>query len=108
MAKWIVFVETACADPAREDEFNEWYNKVHLPDVLETEGIFRAVRYQNLAPNEGQAKYLAAYEVDADDLSAAMQASNENLARKAAEGRISELMQVVSVKSYVQLYSVSG
>ena len=49
MGTWIVLVEASCADPAREDEFNEWYNQVHLPDVLETPGIVKALRYENIA-----------------------------------------------------------
>lgn len=32
MAKWLVAVDSNCSDPEREEEFNEWYNEVHLPD----------------------------------------------------------------------------
>ena len=41
MAKWLLVVGSNCADAARETEFNEWYEKTHLPDVLETLGIKR-------------------------------------------------------------------
>ena len=106
MTKWIVLVETNCADPAREGEFDGWYNQTHLPDMLETAGVVRAIRYGNVDPSDGQAKYLAAYEVEADDLQAVMQASNENLQKKAAEGRMSDLLQIVSIRSYKQLYAM--
>jgi hypothetical protein len=36
MAKWLLIVETNCSDPARESEFDEWYDRIHLPDVLYT------------------------------------------------------------------------
>lgn len=29
----------------REDEFNEWYDKVHLPEILATPGMLSAQRY---------------------------------------------------------------
>ena len=107
MAKWVVLVETTCSDPSRLNEFNEWYNKIHLPDVLETPGLFRATRYENVSQENDQAPFLAAYEVESDDLQATIEASNQNLAKKAEEGRMSELMQIVSLKSYRQLYTVS-
>ncbi len=107
METWIVLVEASCADQAREDEFNEWYNKVHLPDVLETPGIVRALRYENIAPGESQGKYLAVYEVETDDLQNAFASSEQIMARKTAEGRMSDLLQIRSVTSFRQLYSLS-
>jgi hypothetical protein len=107
VATWMVLVEASCADPDREDEFNEWYNEVHLADVLETPGIVRAVRYENIAPTEGQGKYLAVYEVETDDLQDAFAANEEIMARKSAEGRMSALLQIRSVTSFKQLHSLS-
>ena len=55
MAKAIVLVFTDCADPAREAEFNEWYNNTHVPDILQAEGFVAATRYQVLGnPGPGQ------------------------------------------------------
>jgi hypothetical protein len=39
MTKWLVIVESDCKEPAKEDEFNRWYNEIHLHDVLETLGV---------------------------------------------------------------------
>jgi len=97
MAKWLVIIESNCADPAREDEFNEWYNKTHLPDVLETPGAVRAVRYERTAPSEGKGKYLAIYEVEADDLQT----------WRGRTGRMSDLLQVTAKSSFKQIYSLS-
>jgi len=42
--------EANCADPAREKEFSEWYDRTHLYDVMETPGIVRASRYEYVNP----------------------------------------------------------
>ncbi len=107
MAKWLFVVETNCADAAREAEFNEWYNKTHLPDVLETPGFIRATRYENTEPSEGEAKFLATYEIETDDIDKFMKTHTDNMARKRAEGRFSELLVVVSRGFYRQICSIS-
>ena len=107
MTKWLLVVETNYADAAREAEFNEWYDKIHLPDVLETPGFIRAIRYQNTEPSEGEAKFLATYEIETDDIDGFMKAHNDNMARKRAEGRFSEPLVVVSRGFYRQMSSVS-
>jgi len=107
MEKWIRVVETNCTDAAREAEFNEWYNKVHLPDMLETPGIIKATRYEDIEPSEGQGKFLAIYEIETDDIDELMKASHDNIARKRAEGRFSELITSVSHRNYRQISSLS-
>ena len=64
MPKGIMVVQSAPCDPAREDEYNDWYSRVHLPEVLAIPGFTGARRYQ--VPPTGE--YLAIYEIDADDL----------------------------------------
>jgi hypothetical protein len=50
----------------REDDFNTWYDDVHLPDVLKIPGVMSARRY-TLAPGaRSPHRYLAVYEVDGD------------------------------------------
>ena len=107
MAKWLVIVESDCSDATQEREFNDWYNKTHIPDVLETPGVVRATRYETLDPSAGTSKYLAAYEVEADDLQTVMKAVGQNVAKKAAQGRMSALLQVTSTRSYRQVFSRS-
>ena len=34
-------MESDCSDPSREEEFNRWYDDIHLPDVLST-GLYHA------------------------------------------------------------------
>ena len=105
MAKWVLVVGTNCADKAREAEFNKWYDEIHLPDVLETPGFTRATRYENTAPSEGQAKFLAIYEIETDDISSFMKVNSENLAKKRAQRRFSDLMVLVTRGTYKQISS---
>lgn len=107
MRKWILTVATNCTDPTREAEFNEWYDKTHLPDILETPGYVRATRYENIKPAEGEAKFLAVYEIETDDIRAVMKANAENMERKRASGRFSDLTALVSRGVYLQISSLS-
>ncbi len=49
----------------RDEEFNRWYDDVHLADVFRVEGVTGAERYR-FRSGEGW-KYLAIYELDCDD-----------------------------------------
>lgn len=52
-----------------EDEYNEWYENVHLDEVIGTSAVTCAQRFK-LADSRGAEapnRYLAVYEVDADD-----------------------------------------
>jgi len=53
----------------REDEYNDWYTKTHLDDVLAVEG-FRAAQRVKWVPSklsrDAPYSYLAIYEVDED------------------------------------------
>ena len=107
MAKWLLVVETNCADATREAEFNEWYDKTHLPDILEVPGFTTASRYEKIDPSEGEAKFVAAYEIETDDIDGFLKAHSDNMDRKRAEGRFSELLVRVSRGLYKQLISIS-
>lgn len=47
-----------------EDEFNRWYNDVHLPEVLACPGFASATRYEC---TDGQPRYLAIYELESEE-----------------------------------------
>lgn len=105
--KGYLLVLTNCTDPAREQEFNDWYTNVHIPDVLETPGIIRGTRFQLAsAPREGQprAQYLALYELGTDDLETVQKNLAENLANKRAQGRGIDCLQSV-ISAYYTLVS---
>jgi hypothetical protein len=104
MAKTIVLVFTNCADPAREKEFNDWYDNTHVPDVLETPGFVSCTRYELIGdPGPGQGKFLAIYEVESDDLPSTMAGLQERVAELAAQGRIIDSIRLASLAPYREL-----
>lgn len=108
MAKFLFVVQTNCKDAAREAEFNRWYDNVHLPDILENPGFISATRYEDVEPAKGKAKYIATYEIETDDIDATMKAMRENVDKKRAQGRMSELTVVVSRGLYRRISSRTG
>jgi hypothetical protein len=57
-AIFMVYVDIDAKDAP---EFNEWYNKEHLPELLSVPGILSAARYEAV---KGGPKYLACYELE--------------------------------------------
>jgi hypothetical protein len=52
-----------------EDEYNDWYERIHLPEVLMVPGIVAAQRFKlHVAEGEPQPaqRYLAIYEFEGD------------------------------------------
>jgi hypothetical protein len=69
--KGIMVVQSAPVDPAREDDFNDWYVTKHLPEICAVPGFTGARRYRVLGAAAGEAPtYLTVYEIEADDLMA--------------------------------------
>lgn len=56
----------------KDAEFNDWYSRIHLPDVLGVPGIVRAERFElagvQRTPQPLPYRYLAIYEIETDDL----------------------------------------
>ena len=103
--KGFLLVLTNCTDPAREQEFNDWYTNVHIPDVMGTPGIVRGLRFGLTGePREGQAKFLALYELDTDDVASVQKALGEAMAGKREEGRMIDCIQGVA-NGYYSLIS---
>jgi hypothetical protein len=48
-------------DPAREDEFNDWYNTEHIPHFNRLAGVIAARRFRAI---EGDPRYVALYHVE--------------------------------------------
>ena len=63
------FVLTVFSNPApgREEDYNKWYNDVHLGDVLRIPGFTGAQRFKLAAGGDAPHKYLAIYEFEAAD-----------------------------------------
>ena len=68
MPKGMLLVQSRPADPAREDEFNDWYANTHIPEVCAVPGIVGARRYKVHEPgpdgDDAGPVYIAIYEID--------------------------------------------
>lgn len=63
------------SNPVRgaENEYNDWYNGTHVPDMLKVPGVIGAVRYrasahQNPVRGESPYGYLALYDLETEDI----------------------------------------
>ncbi|MBW2271313.1 MAG: hypothetical protein JRH16_22405 [Deltaproteobacteria bacterium] len=89
MAKHMLLVFTNAAE-GKDDEFNRWYNDVHLGDVLSVDGFVAAQRFDLKAMDgpDSPHRYLALYEVETDDVDAVV----ERLGTAAGKMVISDAM----------------
>ena len=96
---FIVFSE---AQPGREDEYNDWYDNRHLPDVLAVPGFVGARRFRLQSDADSPAcasRYLAVYDIDTNNLTETMA---ELFRRKnTARMPISDALNMASIKTYV-------
>lgn len=88
MTQMLVFTNPA---EGKEEEFNTWYDTVHLPELRQVPGVRSAQRYR--AQGSGEHKYLAVYELD--DPSVA-----QEIGRRTASGEAtpSDALDVSSAK----------
>jgi hypothetical protein len=107
MAKALYLVYTNC-EPGREAEFKDWYETVHLPDLLRVEGIVAAQRFRltgpgpqtlNRAGEPAVAQYLAVYELDTEDTDAVL----ERIAAARSRWQMFDGLQLVAGARYVAL-----
>jgi hypothetical protein len=82
------FVTFSNSAPGREAEFNEWYDKVHLKEVLAIPGVVAARRFKlaGIQIDEAAKKhqYLAIYEIEVDDLRTFL----ADMMARSADGRL--------------------
>jgi hypothetical protein len=76
-----MYVETMPASADAEAAYHKWYNETHLAQILSVEGIVAARRF---APTDGVGPFIAIYELDCDDLDAAV----EQLGALGASGKL--------------------
>ncbi|MFC1913497.1 hypothetical protein ACFLX7_04850, partial [Chloroflexota bacterium] len=103
MARWIRTVETNCRDKTREAEFNDWYNNVHLPDMLKCPVVVTTRRYERRDPKEDEAKYFAIYEIETDAIEDGLATFNDHVHSLREKGRMSDLVELVSRAIFQQI-----
>jgi hypothetical protein len=62
-----VWMVSAAAKPGREAEFNDFYDRQHIPDVLKSPGFLSCRRLRVLGEPGPAGKYVALYEIESDD-----------------------------------------
>jgi hypothetical protein len=87
MAKGVILVESRPSSPDREQEYNTWYDEVHIPELLALDGIVAARR---LRPVDGDGPYVALYEIEGDDLRAIL----DNMFANAGQLHMSDALQL--------------
>jgi hypothetical protein len=66
MAKRLMVAFSNAAE-GRDEEFNDWYSNVHIPDVCSLEGVLSAARFELEKDNPAAPhQYLTIYELDRD------------------------------------------
>jgi hypothetical protein len=80
--KGLLIVESRPADPARVDEYNDWYANTHMPEVCAVPGFVAARRYR-VRDESGGDRYIAVYDIDSDDLTAPLR----DLRARSGDGR---------------------
>jgi hypothetical protein len=79
MAKHVLIALTSPVE-GKEDEYNRWYNEIHIPEILSVPGITSARRFRVKVaqiPGAATAKYVAIYEVETDNLGVTLKALGE-------------------------------
>jgi hypothetical protein len=111
---WLMLVGTRSTDPARDADFNKWYDQIDIPDVLRVAGYRRARRGQRLAiatlPAAGPAadidQYVALYDIESSDIQRTMLDMTMASKKMETTGRTTDLLRVVERVYFRQLGQV--
>jgi hypothetical protein len=89
----------------REDEYNNWYQNIHLAEVVALPGFKSVQRYrikQPLAEHE-TFPYLAIYDIETDDFDAVL----GEMQKRASDGSLS-MSDALGQRSYAVIYEEFG
>jgi hypothetical protein len=73
---WLMLVATKNLEPAREAEFNHWYDDIDIPDVLKVPGYKRARRgvrqtvsgFSTASQEAAEGRYVALYDIETPNM----------------------------------------
>jgi len=108
--RWLMLVATRCTDPAREAQFNAWYDDIDIPDVLEVPGYERARRGRRLeVPQSGatgapddDGPYVALYDIGSSNIDKTIIEMLMATRKMEMRGRSTDLLKVVERVYYRQ------
>ena len=104
-------VKTKSTDPAREAEFNAWYDDIDIPDVLAVPGFMQArrgvhkrfVELPELNLSEDEGNYIALYDIETTDIDKTIIDLYVGARKMVALGRITDLLKVTEANYYRRL-----
>lgn len=102
---WLI--ESDCTATDRLNEFNRWYDDVHIPDFLATGLFITAYRFEAVVGQPGS-RYLALYETDGDPADAVDAFVREHRPGLRAAGRLSDIIDVTRRAVYRALQAAAA
>lgn len=105
MAKYKLLVMTKPVE-GREREYNDWYQNVHLVDLVDIPGVKSAQRFRlklPVAPGAERLPYVAIYDIETDDIAGVM----KELTGRVADGRM-VISDAMSKENFGGVYEEFG
>lgn len=101
MAKYVIVAQSR-AKEGRDDEYNDWYEVAHLPELLALPGVKsgRRFRFETAMVGTPGLDYLAIYEIEADDIGVVLSA----MGKAAADGSMSRTESLDAPASVLWFY----
>jgi hypothetical protein len=87
--------------PGRDEEYQRWYDEVHIPDMLKVPGFVAAQRFRIARNVTGKTEfpYVAIYEIEADSPEAAVGAMGAAIA--SGQVRMSDTVDITSSQGFI-------
>lgn len=83
----LITAEVLCTDPAKEAEWDAWYDEQHLPDMLGTGAFASGSRWTRHPRRTGGANHLTVYEIAGMPVAAAVARSAASMPALVERGR---------------------
>lgn len=83
----MIVAEVMCTDPAREAEWDEWYDRQHVPDMMASDAFAAASRWVRATRRGAGCDFLTVYEVADFDAAEAVRRSAAVMPELIASGR---------------------
>jgi len=105
---WFYMVKSRPSDPARDAEFNTWYNGIDIPDVLAVPGFLRARRAVkqdvpdiSFVPSKhDDGNYVALYDIETRDIDKSIIDLYVAARKMVYLGRLTDVLKVVEANYY--------
>ena len=82
-----ILTHVLCTDPTRADEWDRWYDQVHVPDMLSCGAFSTMSRWRRVTPSAVGSNHLTLYDVATPTVEEAVARSAATLADVVAAGR---------------------